>query len=324
MSGQTQGEAGGWALGSLGTAATAVTVLRRGAWALLVCGGLALVLVVWLLVSGTRAPVVVRSVAPVASGGGAEAVGPAGFAELFISAYVSAGDGQEARLAPFLAGARDVDLSARPDVQRAQELAVVETRRVAEGYWSVTVAARVQPVGGGKKEQEAADALRYFRVAVKAGKEGALTAAGLPAEVSAPVASTAPVLGYGQAHLPGSDDPVARAVKGFFSAYLAAEGELDPYLSPGLELSAVSPAPYERATVSDLAEQSPGGAGATRRLWVRVAATDLSGQEWPLSYALTLRKRDGRWEVSALDAAPVLAKTSPASPEAGISAEEGR
>ncbi|MGW3491615.1 conjugal transfer protein [Streptomyces sp. NPDC001054] len=322
MSGEAQGEAGGWALGSIGSAATAVTVLRRGAWALLASGGLALLLVVWMLLSGARTPVAVRPATPVASGGDSEAVGPAGFAELFVSAYLSAGDGQEARLAPFLAGARDVDLSAQPGVQRAEQLAVVGTRRMAKGYWSVTVAARVQPVGGGKKERESSDALRYFRVAVKAGEEGDLTAAGLPAEVSAPIVSTAPALDYGQAHLPGSDDPVARAVKGFFAAYLAAEGELDPYLSPGLELSAVSPAPYERVAVSEFAEQAP--AAAKRRLWVRVAATDFDGQERPLSYALMLRKRDGRWEVSDLDAGPVLAKTSPASPEAGISGEEGR
>ncbi|MCX0248025.1 conjugal transfer protein, partial [Streptomyces drozdowiczii] len=137
------GEAGGWALGSLGAAANAVTVLRRTTWALIVAGP---VLTVWVLVSR---PAPVAPVAPVRQEQPAvgQSAGPGGFAELFVSAYLAAGEGTEDSLAPFLPTARDVTLRAAPGAQRAQELAAVKVREVSGGYWSVTVAARVVPSG---------------------------------------------------------------------------------------------------------------------------------------------------------------------------------
>ncbi|MGW2089117.1 hypothetical protein [Streptomyces sp. NPDC001880] len=145
-------EAGGWSLGSLSAAANTVTVLRRTAWALLVAGP---VLAGWALVSqpSVTAPAApVRQEQPTAG----QPTGPGGFAELFVSAYLTAGEGTEALLAPFLPNARDVSLTADPGVQRAQEVAAVRVRLVSSGYWSVTVAARVAPAGAadGKKKPE--------------------------------------------------------------------------------------------------------------------------------------------------------------------------
>ncbi|MFG3533043.1 conjugal transfer protein [Streptomyces sp. NPDC047917] len=310
-------EAGGWALGSLGAAANTVTVLRRTAWALLVAGP---VLAGWALVSR---PAVVPAAAPVrqeqpAAG---QSAGPGGFAELFVSAYLTAGEGTEESLAPFLPNAREVSLTADPGVQRAQEVAAVRVRLVSSGYWSVTVAARVAPAGAadGKKkpgpdEAEAGPVLRYFQVPVRTGAGGALAAAALPAEVGAPLSGEAPVLAYGQSVPVRSSDPAGQTLAGFFAAYLAGSGELDRYLSPGTALAAVSPAPYTQVEVARLAEvgtNDPGSAGpqsdgARRQLLVDITASDADGQKRPLTYAITITARDGRWEIASVEGAPVL------------------
>ncbi|MCX5115130.1 conjugal transfer protein [Streptomyces sp. NBC_00378] len=309
------GEAGGWSLGSLGAAANTVTVLRRTAWALLVAGP---VLAGWALVSqpSVTAPAApVRQEQPTAG----QPTGPGGFAELFVSAYLTAGEGTEESLAPFLPNARDVSLTADPGVQRAQEVAAVRVRLVSSGYWSVTVAARVAPAGaadGKKKPDEvgAGPVLRYFQVPVRTGTGGALAAAALPAEVGAPLSGEAPVLAYGQSVPVRSTDPAGQTLTGFFAAYLAGSGELDRYLSPGTALAAVSPAPYTQVAVDRLAEvgtNDPGSAppqsdGARRRLLVDITASDAGGQKRPLTYAITITARDGRWEIASVEGAPVL------------------
>ncbi|MFJ4576859.1 conjugal transfer protein [Streptomyces sp. NPDC088846] len=310
-------EVGGWALGSLGAAANTVTVIRRTAWVLLVAGP---VLAGWALVSR---PAVAPAAAPVRQEQleAGQSAGPGGFAELFVSAYLAAGEGTEESLAPFLPNAREVSLPADPGVQRAQELAAVRVRLVSSGYWSVTVAARVVPVGAadGKKEPgpgevKAGPVLRYFQVPVRTGAGGALAAAALPAEVGAPLSGEAPSLSYGQSVPVRSTDPAAQTLNGFFAAYLAGSGELDRYLSPGTALAAVSPAPYTQVEVARLAEvgtNDPGSAGpksdgARRQLLVDITASDTGGQKRPLTYAITITARDGRWEIASVEGAPVL------------------
>ncbi|MGW2182697.1 conjugal transfer protein [Streptomyces sp. NPDC001732] len=315
-------EAGGWALGSLGGAANAVTVIRRTAWVLLVAGP---VLAGWALVSR---PAVTAPAAPVrqeqpAAG---QPAGPGGFAELFVSAYLTAGEGTEESLAPFLPNAREVSLTADPGVQRAQEVAAVKVRAVSAGYWSVTVAARVVSASAadGKKTGPepggTGPVLRYFQIPVRAGAGGSLAAAALPAEVGTPLSGEAPSLAYGQSVPVRSTDPAAQTLTGFFAAYLAGSGELDRYLSPGTALTAVSPAPYGRVEVARFAEVGtndpfgtdergvPVSDGERRQLLVDVTASDAGGQERPLTYAVTITARDGRWEIASVEGAPVLSK----------------
>ncbi|MFC5802593.1 conjugal transfer protein [Streptomyces formicae] len=145
---------------------------------------------------------------------------------------------------------------------------------------------------------------------------GVLVAATLPAEVSAPPVGEAAGLAYGPMHEARSSAPVVQTLQAVFSAYRAGSGELEPYLSPGTAISPVSPAPSAATAVQRLAEagrRDPYAAesakprdGQRRRLLVEVEAVGPSGAGWPLAYAVELRARDGRWEVAALGAAPVL------------------
>ncbi|MFC9033683.1 conjugal transfer protein [Streptomyces arboris] len=326
-------EAGGWSVASLGASANAVTVMRRSMWAMLVAGP---VLGVWALLSAPA--VVVPASQPVRQDRAGSEDGAGGFAELFLSAYLTAGEGTEATLAPFLPTARDVVLDADAGSQTVERLAAVKVRRAGGGYWSVTVAALVKPAsdeapGGGRGAksgsggtQAAAQAgvLRYFQVPVKAGKGGAWSAVALPAEVGAPVQTQAEVLAYGPSAPANGSDAAVQTLAGFFSAFLAGAGDLDRYLSPGTSLAPVSPPPYGRVEVVALAETgSPSGAvpdagvtqGQERQLLVDVAATDVQGQKRPLVYAVSLVARDGRWEIASVEGAPVLG--SPGSKQEG-------
>ncbi|MFD4482804.1 conjugal transfer protein [Streptomyces sp. NPDC058471] len=311
----------GWDTVSSGASANLTALVRWAAWALLLAGpALA-------LYGLAQSPAAVGAPAPRAPAPAVvrDAAGPSGFAELYVAAYAKAGEGGEAALQPYFPGMRDVALDAKPGAQRAERLATVRVKEVSGGYWSVTVAAHVTGSKGPAKKEgstdtsQAADAaagevLRYFQVPVKsAAPGGGYVATALPAEVSAPTPGDAPELGYGRPVPADEDEPATDAVGDFLGAYLSGTGELDRYLSPGTDMSAVSPAPYEEIKVTQVAEHGgefrPGAAaseGARRRLLVDLEATDHAGQTRPLTYALALTARDGRWEISALDTAPAL------------------
>ncbi|MET9734582.1 conjugal transfer protein [Streptomyces sp. NPDC006458] len=299
-----------------------MTVLRRSAWVLLVAGP---VLGGWALLAG---PQVVRAEAvpdrPAAVA--VDSSGPGGFAELFVTAYLEAAEGET--LAAFLPGAKS---AAPADAgQVVERVAAVRVRALSDGYWAVTVAARVRPVKTPEAKATATEpgaaergsGLRYFRVPLWSGPAGELVAVSLPAEVGAPPAGPTPVLAYGQGGVPSKADPGVRTLEGFFSSYLAGGGEVDRYMPPGSTLSPIVPTPYATARLEWVAEygtNAPGAAfpegaqipdGTRRRLLVDVTAADLAGVKRSLTYAVALKARDGRWEVEAVEAAPLLAAGS--------------
>ncbi|MFG2437879.1 conjugal transfer protein [Streptomyces sp. NPDC048508] len=254
---------------------------------------------------------------------GADTAGPAGWAQLYVATYLEAGKGTEITLAPYFPLIRDVSLEAPPRAQRVDRLASVRVVEVSSGYWAVTVAAHVTstakptPKSAVESEASALSTLRYFQVPVHSAKDGGFIATALPAEVAAPSIGTGPETGYGDPVPADEHDAAVSAVDEFLSAYLTGTGELDRYLSPGTDLNAVSPAPYKQVEATQLAEKggqfvtdAPAAEGDHRELLVDVTATDASGEGRPLTYALALKARDGRWEIAAVEAAPTLATSS--------------
>lgn len=310
----------GWATTPVSTGAMAnwTALVRWSAWGLLLTGPL---LGGWALTSITQ-PVTVatRAEAPRAQPASSDAVAPSGFAEVYVAAYVKAGDSDAdaEELAALYPAARSMSWSAKGKSQEhAESASAVGVRQVSGGYWSVTVAARITGSDKGS------GSVRYFQVPVRAtaGSKGAAagwTATALPAEVAAPTASkgAAPELSYGSAHAPLASDPAVRTVQDFLAAYLTGRGELDRYLSPGTTLHAVRPAPYTAVTVTQIADHGQGPAegaeaqtppdGVQRRLLVDVEADGKHTSGRPMTYAIELRSRDGRWEIASLEAAPAL------------------
>lgn len=335
-------ESGGW---STGARANTTALLRWAAWGLLVTGPL-LGAAAYLSIpaAGSARPQPAAS-APAATG----AQGAAGFAQLFVGDFIAAGEGEQDRLSAYFPGAAGVRLEGEPGWRSGERLTVVRLRQTADAVWSVTVAARItiresagRPAekdgqGGSstaKKEKEAEErearesTVRYFQVPVATGPASGgatgFTALAMPAEVSAPDRIKAPVLAYEEWSSALPSDPRTQAVTEFLSAYLTGTGELDRYLAPGTKLRPVTPAPYSGIAVDQLAIEEGGQDSAvvttvprdgTRlRLMVALRATDHDGVRAPLTYALTLSARAGRWEIKALDGAPAPQSTRPASP----------
>ncbi|MEW1637459.1 conjugal transfer protein [Streptomyces sp. NPDC093801] len=324
---QDAGWVGGW---STGAQANYAAVLRWLVWGLIALGPLLGALAYLSVPATTTAPAPKNATsAPAANGG----QGAAGFASLFVAAYLSAGRGDEPKLAAYYPLAGSLQLEGVSGQRRGEQLTVVRLRQTDTAVWSVTVAARVTgatptatpsaQTGASPSPAAATDAVRYFQVPVAtgpgAGGATSYTALALPAEVAAPERAKSPELVYGPMRPALPTDPRTQAVTSFLSAYLTKGGaELDRYLAPGTRLAAPSPAPYTGVAVDQLAVEGESGGepvvavpadGTTLRLLVTLRATGQDGARLPLTYALTLKARAGRWEIASLDGAPAL--TSP-------------
>ncbi|MFB7896008.1 conjugal transfer protein [Streptomyces xiamenensis] len=293
-----------------GSRANGAVLARVGVWGLVVAGPL--LSVVALTKPSESAPVVAAPLpADVVVG---DPVGPAGFAELYLRAFLE-GDPQAAgaELAPFYPAARSRVLDGGRDGVAVRHSGVVSSDALGGGYWSVLVGARVAeeiPAAEGSAEGTSQEQLRYFRVPVVA-VEGGWEATAYPAEVVAPVSNGQRQADYAVVAL-SAHDPAAVALQDFFAAYLTGVGDVSRYLAPGGDPQAVWPPPYVEIAVVSVAARSAGDgvleleSGAQEQLLVEVEARSAGGRMWPLSYSVVLAERDGRWEIGALEAAPQL------------------
>ena len=136
----------------------------------------------WLLIvlaaaGGLRA-LLARDVDPQPVGSPAEAVAVAGFAELFVAAYLSAGSGQEQALRPYYQGPLDLT-GVTPSARYAARTTAVEVAHLGSGPWVVNVGAEVLSADGGGYVPAGT---HYYRVKV-ASRGGRFVATALPAEV---------------------------------------------------------------------------------------------------------------------------------------------
>lgn len=272
-------------------------LIRALVWASLVCGPIALA-VHW---QAVQAPVPAQTPGAPATGESA-ALGPTGWAERAVAAYV---EGDLDAVRAFFPTTSESRLPAEPSPLPGLRTTPVGAQELAEGYWGVTVAVAAP------RQDPQTPAVRYFTLGVVETGDGAGWAAvGLPGEVAAPPGGAAPEPDQAARPLPRGE--LTDTVERWARAYLAGEGELARYLAPESELVPVSPAPY-----TDLAVRSVSTSAAHQELLsgtpaegtavdvlAHVKATDAADRHWPLDYALTLARRSGRWEVSDLHTAP--------------------
>ncbi|WP_316782872.1 conjugal transfer protein [Streptomyces sasae] len=325
----------GW---STGARANTSGVMRWALWGLLLISPL-LGAAAFLRAStaGAAQPTVTAS-----SPAGTGSQGAAGFATLFVAEYLRAGEGDQEQLAAYYPAAGDLQLEGESGRRHGEQLTVVRLRQTDPDVWSVTVAARIvsdseptapQTTAASNAQTADADAtIHYFQVPVAVGPAGGgatgYTALSMPAEVAAPARIKTPDLIYGPEQPAVNSDPRSEAVTEFLLSYLTGTGELDRYLAPGTELSAITPAPYtavsvDQMQIEDDQDLDPGGAvpkdGTRSRLIVTVRATGHDKIRVPLSYALTLKARAGRWEIASLDGAPSPALPAQAATSASTS-----
>ncbi|WP_331751936.1 conjugal transfer protein (plasmid) [Streptomyces sp. NBC_00723] len=272
-----------------------VRLSRVAVWTAIAAGPVALAVAV------TSTPATVQAATPAkpaAVRNAAAATDPAGYAQVFVSAWLrsNADDATTAQARLTQSMAPDVDLPdpAAAAQSKPESVTAVRSAQRADEAWSVTVAA-----------QYANGRLRYYAVPVTTSPAGtSFTVIGAPAVVAGPGRADVPQSPYA-VNVPEGD--LSSAVGQFLAAYLTGAGEVDRYLAPSVKLTAVSPAPYTAVAVQEVsaseeaaaAEQVPAN-GTTVRVLASVEARDTGGR-WPLAYELTLKARSGRWEVAALE-----------------------
>lgn len=190
--------------------------------------------------------------------------------------------------------------------------AIVES---GPGVWSVTVAADVvMPVtaetADGAQEttggEDSRPIRRYFQVPVGVSQDGVVAALAAPAPVPAPRQGPVPQHGYAAPVTLAS--PVGVAVGEFLSALLAGAGGLERVVAPGVDLEPVAPAPYTAVDVTGIdavAEPARDPADGDRVQVLVTASVVHATGEAVVQYPLALVARAGRWEIEAIDPAPV-------------------
>jgi hypothetical protein len=271
-----------------------VRLSRVAVWTVIAAGPIALCVAV----ASTPTTVAAAPAAKPTAVRTASAADPGGYAQVFVGAWLrsSADDATtaQARLAQSLAP--DVELPTPvPDAQSAPEsVTTVRSAQRGVGAWAVTVAA-----------QYADGWVRYYTVPVAADSAGSsFTVTGAPGVVAGPARAEVPKSVYAVTVPEGG---LSSAVGEFLAAYLTGAGEVDRYLAPGVNLTAVSPAPYKTVALEQVSAVEDAAAAATApadgtavHVLARVEARDAGGR-WPLAYELTLKSRSGRWEVAALE-----------------------
>ncbi|WP_162596763.1 conjugal transfer protein [Streptomyces sp. NEAU-S7GS2] len=279
-----------------------VALVRAAALVALTCGPLALV-ALWSSPSPAAHP---SGKAAHHSARPAAPADPGGFAEVFVGVWLQGGPsgGQEsAALKAVRSMAPEVALpefEGRPP--KVGQVRAVRSVPVRPGAWSVTVAAVLEP--GGKQQS-----VRYFRVPVlfssdrgqDGGQSFVVTAA--PAQTPGPSVRKAPATPHKAEVAPGS--ALSTTVSQFLTAYLGGAGGAERYLAPHVGLpslgSSYAAVRTEHVTSTGSADGAVGKNGQRVRVLAQVSARDAHGAQWPLTYALRLAARDGRWEVLALE-----------------------
>lgn len=157
---------------------------------------------------------------------------------------------------------------------------------------------------------------RYFEVPVDT-SGGQLSALGLPAPKSGPAAK--PVQGgLGYTNQLTMSDPASETVNLLLTAYLTGQGSTSSYLTPGVQISPISPAPYTQLTpVTQYADTPPSEApadGEAVHVQANVALQNGNSQAVTATYWVHLTARAGRWEVTDLEAAASVAAPSSSTP----------
>lgn len=299
---------------------------RIGVWAAVAAGPLALAVAVTVprTVVAAPTPKTATTTTP-------RSADPAGVAALFVDLWLrtDAAKPDSATAQAVRTLAPNVELPMRSNAVPAVVLRTVAVRSalLRSGGWSVVVAAQFT-VGDGTADSgkvtgrtpvaSAGTVVRYFAVPVLASDAagpGAFTVTSAPAEVTGPATPKVPASAFRSPLAAGT--PVVASVGEFLSAYLAGVGEVDRYLSPGTQLPAVRGTGYRSVVVDHAAADTDRAAGATVpgdgtrvRLQAHVTAKDAADGQWPLVYTLAMTARDGRWEVTALEAGAAPADSS--------------
>ena len=159
--------------------------------------------------------------------------------------------------------------------------------------------------------------LRYYQVAVREEAPGRLQVIGYPTPVPGPAQGEAISLDYSTRITP--DTELGKMLDGFLQSYAAGQSDVSRFLAPDYKLAAIEPAPYTRLHVQEIRTNEAVDAvqpGTPVRALIQAEAElpDERGSRMGVTVPVTVTFRDGRWEVSSLDPAPLIDPAVPSAP----------
>lgn len=196
------------------------------------------------------------------------------------------------------------------------DVSTVTGRRVDDGYWAVVVAADVQepPPSTGDADSDAeAEPLSstwFVEIGVVGDVDGGLSALETPSIVPPPPAADRDWLpDRDGADTPAPDDPLVATVEGFLSALLVGRGDPARYVAPGLDVTALDPAPFTELVVLEIAVDRLDDTTAT--VWTQIQVTTPGGARQVVAYDMTVARRADRWEIRELPGVAAAAGRGP-------------
>ena len=174
---------------------------------------------------------------------------------------------------------------------------------------SVVVSASVKTVEEDKSSKNKKKEIwtpYWYQVAV-AGSGDALSVVGAPTPIASPGVKDAPQTSYNRRV---SDQDMQNTIKDFLEAYVTGKGDVTRYVAPDKQITAISPSYWDLVTLKEAnsAEEIKdvsSSDGQTADVLVTAVVTHDKTSK-PAQYVLSMKVRDGRWEVTQINSAPAL------------------
>ena len=184
------------------------------------------------------------------------------------------------------------------------DVRAVAGQELDDGYWTVTVAARVTDVAPEPpsedeevdEEDEPVAQTWYVEVGIVGEVANGLAAIATPAIMPTPPPVSDEWRRTGEdATTPDAGNPVVEAVQGFLEAVLTGSGDPSRYTAPGLDVEALDPAPFTDVRVIEMALEDLDAGEVSA--WVQAQVTTESGAHQMVAYEFVAVPRVNRWEI---------------------------
>ena len=236
----------------------------------------------------------------------------AAYAQGYLMSYLSATKDDYQSLAGYIgedAASKNTQKVSQALEVRNPVLASVE--KTNYGYYSTKIQVEVKKTEKkevkGKKEKEEVTTweTQWFKVVVSNDGDGKFSPVGFPSSTNAPSTESKTT----KYPYTVSNSAVTSATGDFGKAYLAQTGDVNRYISPDAEITAISPAPYkDAALVSVTSLENMDGAvpadGTKAYVLAEYEVTDFNDNVRKETYPLELTSRGGRWEISTIERSP--------------------
>lgn len=234
----------------------------------------------------------------------------AAYAQGYLTAYLSATKHDYQDLATYLG--KDTAASSTYKVENPIEfrnLAIASVEKTNYGYYSTKIQADIKHTEtieeNGETREHITWATHWYKVTVSNDGEGTYSPIGYPAATNAPETATQRIAYPYSAANPD----VTSAVGDFGKAYLTETGDINRYISPEANITALAPAPYQSATLTGVTSltnlDGPVPADGTKvYVLAEFEVTDQGANTRKQTYPLELTSRGGRWEISTIERSP--------------------